>query len=522
MNKKIIAPFVIAAAALASACGSHESINHYQDGSSGYHKNTGSGSGDQTAQPGDGKRDHVVHPPQEYYDALFANALRLVDAPRGLALLDAAAAQTLWVNFDGASLHKGFELGESFLLCQNQADVPAADVSPADKDAIVARVQKFFADAGSNLNVTADLPASGSFTTMHVGGSFKDLGCGGTGVLGIAPFDQGNANKADIGFAFTKGITSVQTIAETIAHEAGHTFGLDHTSDMKDLMFASSTDQITGFLAAKLATGGATQDGPALLQKALGLLDGAVAAVGAAAGSGSATTPVAIPGIAFLPISLANLPGLSQISMIGQLLASLKGGSVADISALIPQIIALLPIDAKAIDLSGLDKILTVVGVAASAQASQTGQPLPTTLNGILNSSLLQGLLAPSGAGAITGLAGLAGLAGFGNIGTAVTAITGILGAFTPPPAAAGATTPATTTSAAAAAIAAQLPDFGAILGLATKDKNISALITNLLGTAEIISKNFNGPDKEALLSLIKVAYSQLYAQLAMLPATAP
>lgn len=508
MILKRIAPIALALAALAAACGSNDGVNQYQPGASGS-GSTEENSGNATAE-NSGPRDHLVQPPQEYYDALFANALRMVDAPQGLALLDANAAQTLWVNFDGASIRKGFELGQSFLLCQDMTDFPAASASAADRAAILAQVQKFFADAGANLNVTSAKPASGNYTTIHVGGAYQNLGCSGSGVLGIAPFDQGNANKADVGFAFTEGVSNIKTIAETIAHEAGHTFGLDHTSDLKDLMYASSTNQITGFLAAKLAAGSATQDGPVLLQKALGLLSGAVASTASTIGAATAAAPVTIPGISILPASLASLPGLGQIAMIGQLLASIQNASVADISTLLPQITALLPASVKGVSLGGLDKILTVIGVAASAQASQSGQALPTSLAGIFNSGLVQGILNPSNAGAISGLAGLASLAGFGNIGLAVSAVQGILSIVSPATTSSTATTPA--------AIAAQLPDFGSIIGLVAKDKNYGALITNMLGTAEIISKNFTGTDKDALLSLIKVAYAQLYGQVTKLP----
>lgn len=507
MNLKLLAPFALAGAALVSACGSDNQISDYQNGTPT--KDTGSSeqnSGDSTA---DGARDHTITPPQEYYDALFALALKRIDQPSGLALLDSTAPRGLWLNFGGASLHKGFEPGESFLLCDNLVDIPGADLSPADQEAIVAKVQKFFDDAGASLNVSAE-KLSGDYTTIHVGGSFADLGCRGSGVLGVAPFDVGNANKSDVGFAFTKGIDSVATIAETIAHEAGHTFGLDHTTDAKDLMYASSTSDITGFLVAKLK-GGKAQDGPAILKNVLGLLDGSSAG---SPSKGGSTPPASIPGITNLPARLANLPGLGQIAMIAQLLATINTADIADISKLVPQIIAILPTNAQSVDLAGLDKILTVVGIAATAASHQNGQALPTTLAGILNSGLLSGILDPKNAAAISGLAGLATLAGFGNVGGAVTAITSILAAITgqmQQPAAGGTASSTVNTNAPAA----KLPDFGAILGLGASNKDLATVINNLLGTAEIIAKNYGGAEAVALLSLVKVAYSQLYAELA-------
>src|SRR5688572_8510900 len=56
--------------------------------------------------------DHVVIPPQEYYDALFAETVGNADKKEfGLA----GAEQVLFVNFDGATVIKGFSRTQSFI-----------------------------------------------------------------------------------------------------------------------------------------------------------------------------------------------------------------------------------------------------------------------------------------------------------------------------------------------------------------------------------------------------------------------
>lgn len=507
------------AVTFAAACGSHESTAPYVGANP-----TKSGdpkTGDATAD-GSSKRDKAVKPPREYYDALFAQALLKIDASKddtGLSLADPTATQVLYLNFEGANINKGFNAGQSFVLCAASAAIDAPKLTAKDRQAIVDQVQKYFEGANAQLMVTADAPTAGDFTTMIVGGSFADLGCSGKGVLGIAPLDEGNANKNDIGFAFTDGVTDVKVVAETIAHEAGHTFGLQHSVDSTDLMYAAESDAISGFKKAKIQGSALEQDAPTILQSELGTADGsavAAAAVSAAGGAGSAIA--AIPGLSNLPAYLSALPGLNQIAMIAQLVSTLKTTDVASIEALIPQILALFPNQAKNVNIQGLDKVLTAVGIAVSAASKQSGQAAPTTLKGLLNPALLGSVLTSPNGQAVTSLATLAG---FGNVGTAVSAISTIFGAFSGQAAAGAGSTTGTGSAVAAVTPPVALPDFAALLGLVLADKTIPALIKSLLGSAEVIVKNYTGAEKDALLSLVKVAYSQLYDELAKQQAAA-
>src|SRR5690606_29665624 len=111
-------------------------------------------------------------------DALFAETVDRMDDQDAFGLI--GTTQVLWVNFDGANLQKGFGRGQSFILCRSSATVPAAGLSPADREAIVEMVQAHYAEAKAALVVTQERPA-GDFTTIHVGGSYADLGCVGAG-----------------------------------------------------------------------------------------------------------------------------------------------------------------------------------------------------------------------------------------------------------------------------------------------------------------------------------------------------
>jgi hypothetical protein len=59
-----------------------------------------------------------------------------------------------------------------------------------------------------------------------------------SGIFGVAPVDAGNVND-DIGFVFGRNIVDsfttreavINSMARTISHEMGHTFGLEHTTD---------------------------------------------------------------------------------------------------------------------------------------------------------------------------------------------------------------------------------------------------------------------------------------------------
>lgn len=439
--------------------------------------------------------DELVTPPQEYYDQLFAQALALADSPS----TGAKGPEILWINFDGATVTKGFGRGQSFIPCKATSTIPSPNLSAADKDAVVSLVQQFYSDVGANLAVTPNKPATGEYTTIHVGGAYRDLGClGGSGVLGIAPFDVGNANRSDVGFAFTPSYADAQLIAETVAHEAGHSYGLDHVVTRTLLMYASAGDNITGFGVSKVSGSGRTQDEPAILKQVLGIADGSVV-VPPPASSPANPTPVTptpanpaqptIPGLPNLPVDLANLPGLGQIANLGQLLPGLANGGVADITQIIPQLQALIP-SAGAGAFPGLDQILTIVGAASQAGANPQGGATGGGIAGLPIDPAIAGAILSGATGGLGGVLG--GLLG------------GILGGAT------GGTTPTTPTI----PTITSLPDLSQLLNLNGAITDLPTLIASFTGSTQVVASNYSGAQRQALISMLKVAYAQQYKSL--------
>lgn len=446
--------------------------------------------------------DEIVKPPKAYYDATMEHAL--------LALSQTPAenaARILYLNFNGASIQNGTALGQSFLPCSKTATIAESGFNLTEQSDIIGGVKKYFKDAGLDMDVTNVMPQSGDFTTILVGGSYKDLGCaGGNGVLGVAPFDVGNLNKSDIGFAFVKAGDPTSLAATTIAHEAAHTYGLDHTVDKTDIMFKSESGEIVGFKSARLESSTAIQNGPELLLKNLSLISVPTA---------STTTPTqSIPGLPTIPDNLAGLPGLGSLGSLGSLLGGLQPGQALDITSLMSQIGMVLPGGITSIGsiggLSNLGDIMSVVLTAAQASASTGGG-----VGGITNiSDLLTGFLDPTKLQS-QGLLDIAAMAaaiaggggGVGGIGSIMGILQGIMGG----------TGTGGITNAIPTSVMGTLPNFANILDIS----NVTSL-PDLMGTMQghtaLVNSNYTGRNQTALLSMLKVAYAQAYTTQVVLP----
>ncbi|MFA7230762.1 MAG: hypothetical protein WC071_05785 [Victivallaceae bacterium] len=89
--------------------------------------------------------------------------------------------------------------------------------------------------AGTGVYFTAELPEAVEYSTIYVGktDNFKPYG----NFLGLSEtIDAGNNNRSDNAFVLT---TSNQLITETIAHEAGHLLGFQHSEASEGLSIAS-------------------------------------------------------------------------------------------------------------------------------------------------------------------------------------------------------------------------------------------------------------------------------------------
>lgn len=333
-----------------------------------------------------GGRDKIVTPPRSYYDMLLADRMQLANAGQ----LKKSQDPVLWINFAGATLSKGYGRGQSFIPCSSSVTVPPALI-PADSQMEIAEmVAGFYSNAGAILNITTEQPTSGDYTTIHVGGDYSNLGCGPSPFsAGVAPYDVGNANPNDVGFVFTRS-SNLAALARTIAHEAGHTYGLSHSANRADIMSAWDSPAATGF------TSTGTQDAPAILQKVLGS--------GVATVSGSPVTPtmptppiaplplpspLPIPSMPNLPTNFANLPGLANFANLSSILSSLPFSMNGVLGCVLPNVmpnangIALSPFSGSIQNAQGALGLLTILMNASMTQNG--GQFDMTQLMGLIS-----------------------------------------------------------------------------------------------------------------------------------------
>lgn len=132
-----------------------------------------------------------------------------------------ATSQLICLNFDGGLTSYN---GELFSI--EQVEVGNAGLSEHQIAQIVAKLNAEF--EGQNVVFTADMPASGEYSTVFIGktSAFEPFGT----FAGIAEtIDSGNKNKNDKAFVILKGGETTDEIANIISHETGHLLGtFDH------------------------------------------------------------------------------------------------------------------------------------------------------------------------------------------------------------------------------------------------------------------------------------------------------
>jgi hypothetical protein len=169
------------------------------------------------------------------------------------------AAQVLYLNFDGVTLSPGSDNATT-----NTSSIVKASSSLPKFNHKRFKMQNFFQSRSSaikkivdkvkgyydklNVKVVTTRPSSGAYTMIVIGGKPGDVQYTNK-AAGRAPVDCGNTNPNNIGFVFSDGISSwigfpKTMVALTIAHEAGHTFGLNHISSKTAIMAPTAVDAL--------------------------------------------------------------------------------------------------------------------------------------------------------------------------------------------------------------------------------------------------------------------------------------
>jgi MYXO-CTERM domain-containing protein len=134
--------------------------------------------------------------------------------------------EVLFVNFDGGTITYGPDNAPINQAWQWSGEWPAYG-NGADRAATLAGVKAYYGDF--NMIVTDERPASGDYSMIMIG-----PGMGG----GVATLDCDNMDHRNVGFVgHSEGDGwGAGTHSAMVAHEAGHTFGLDHVYNADNVM----------------------------------------------------------------------------------------------------------------------------------------------------------------------------------------------------------------------------------------------------------------------------------------------
>jgi hypothetical protein len=239
---------------------------------------------------------------------------------------------TVFLNFEGATIHNGqdsnaatdttwiaFTHGDCAL--RESVTIPRFDetywAAQGPRAQVIETIAALVADvyAGYQVRFVTTRPASGHYTMTVVGGTCESAAtlCQDRGVVGVSPVDCAdeetlNLNPDDINFVCSDSLGGLSldlpTVANIIAHEDAHTFGLAHIDRHEDIMYyapgpgARSWGQGTVQADATSCSATGFQDDGAYLTRALG----GPAAPDETPGRGCQAAPSAPRGLALLGV----------------------------------------------------------------------------------------------------------------------------------------------------------------------------------------------------------------------------
>lgn len=146
-------------------------------------------------------------------------------------------ARTIYLQRGAMEVRRGADdaaNGVSSLVAAGTHTIPKYRASNANWKRLTACVESKF--KGLDVRFTDARPTGSSYVTVKVGGQQRDIGKAGKAIGGLAPFN-GEPLSNVIVYAFDQGGRyRTRTNCETIAHEVGHIYGLDHTYNCGDVM----------------------------------------------------------------------------------------------------------------------------------------------------------------------------------------------------------------------------------------------------------------------------------------------
>lgn len=214
-------------------------------------------------------KDYVISPPRSLDDA---PPMRRIQSDLRLKI---------FLNFDGAKLHRGgndSRTNKTNLVLVDDYDYPAMNWSGyGGKEQGTKNVLDELKLLYGNYSVefVTKRPDSGDYTMVMIGGRGDNIKQGSPGTVGISPLDCKNSYKNDLAIVFGNKIgPSPQKLAYVIAHELGHSFGLEHVSEKRGIMYPGLNSQTCCWVKSSLyqasTCGRGEQDAKKVLSDNLG------------------------------------------------------------------------------------------------------------------------------------------------------------------------------------------------------------------------------------------------------------